>query len=1647
MNKAKILLLGTVLLAGFAIRAAIPASGSCESKAVSIAIGGTKSVTLVNEYDPDEKEFYDSGAMYMYVTLRRGNSYTLWMEGGDAAEINLNAYPRDTTESEDDRDIWGPSASFDDSDEQSGKFMNWLHSEDWDDEDPVSWKYYICLTGNIGARTTVHLVQGEVSFKPDGLSDNPLAITISQAEARLAKSLTDEKSFYFKANLTAGRKYYFRTAGGTAASPLTLAVDSNYDWLQEPDPRYAGDATNPALVIYPQETGAYELIVSGDTVGRSFTLFTQVVPVRSIDKHPYTDLENGVSAIFQPGRMVADLNYHDDIIDEHLFRIKLAKGERWMFNATGATCENRMVLYNSKGEELMANQSIGSGSLDTRIGFEATAAGYYYIGVCDPALAPTNTPVCADVTMTAVRIENLDGDNVSLAPLPGVAEDDPADFGSQSDPYSLDSTHWTKTFVIGGRKGIAYKLASEVEEGFNTDFTLSAKVFTLSGTTEQTVESYGSLNPGEQLTFEASKNQPYYVRVSVAEGFALDYPEFCIYALAYSTSGEDLGILTVNALGTPAAAWYLDNESSSTYPSGASVLVAGTHKVTFKPVSNFTTPAAIASIAVKPGVEPTVIETYYSDTADPTDDRVSGTAKIDGKNITYRPTTWSLRNTDSSYDRTLWKNDEADNFTFDGTDGYFYDFKLEKLEGDARFMITNATPYKGNGGVFAAGVQEVSKLVLPKAKTKYIFTVYHEDPASPSNGFYRVTGKYANVGAIKFSNVKVSAREDAASVKLTVNRTARDGRVRVKYQTIADTALPGVDYVAQRGVLEWAANDNKAKDIIIKLIPDLVPTYEGANKTFFVKLEPIPEDERAADEYEAAFTMDSRTGEVLDTATVTLTEASRATPGTVQVAGITTPKKPVFTVTAGETLAFELERVSGADGDIEVLVDATTLNAGKQTLAWADGESAAKKVSFVIPTDEKDFKTSKTAQIRLTATSMTRPTFAAASISVTVKNEKFEITVADWSRLPEAKTCGYTIREARSGTWFLMDDGSFENLTGVGDLTFTLTRPCVFTYAVDGVDQDPVKVALGMTQSVVVKSGAKRVTFDYLYNGGVAEQILQGVKYGYDAPVADGTAKSVRITAGKLPDGIKVEQDRTTKEWFVRGVPTKAGYFCAVVTDSTDSRNPVEIGTYAFNVIAAGTSIGTFNGLLEQDGSALTNGFPSIGTVKLTMTTAGRLSASVAVGGRNYSFSGTGFDEAVELDAVAGKRLLTAELPLVQKVGTVTYTNVLTVALTDGADTDLDLLGAVIGSVELKMAVPDDNNRGAQEDIVYRAELYRDNAKNADYLAAFAAFKGYYTVSLPIVNPEEGKPQGNGYLTLTLNENGTCRTAGKLADGTSISSSLTPALIGDLADPETCEVLMPVYMARKPMVFGGVLHIRFVETDSGEVLPVVDSTACLRWASDNAALTYYGDEGWNYELSPAGGWYDTVYNLQTYFLNHDFSVDAGASDELPAELLTSGYKFISETMPTGQALWLEGNKLVVDRQVLVKDPVTRLNLFGESVNPSGVTVSFNRATGVLTGAFSVWSDGADARGNTVQRQISGFKHEGVLLLSRDAFSLLDPSVWTAGYYLAPGVTSVETKKRYIDSRPFNVISTDLGDIDAWAEDGGWNPDWGEKPTE
>ena len=849
--------------------------GSCESAAVGISVGKSVTVRLTPEYDPDFKEYdSDNGVYYFSVTLTRGLSYTLTYSGSAADSVDVSVYPREATDAEFDKDIYEPFASFDDAGEFNGVYVQYLESDSWDAEDPASWKYYIVVSGDVNDTVTVSLANGIVPYATPGTADNPTTITMADTANSGTYTFADGE-YHFVTALRAGRLYRIRTTGGTEALPVALDVDSNVDFDVIDDPDYAGIVGNAAVIVAPATSGNFTLTASGS--GANFGLIWQSIPMRAITAHTSTPLNavNGYSATFQPGRAISSYSYADNIIDEHLCSIALAKGDRWVFDTEGATVETRMVLYDSRGTILATNETKGNGSYDLRIAYAATSAGTYYIGVCEKDLGVTGQASGAEIVLTAEKVASTDGDPdewdmsddtvtgaTPLSPLPGTELSDLLAEGTSHGPHRLDRKDWSDCFQIAVRKGITYVLTAAQTGEEKTDLTLKAKVFTVSGSTEREVSSSGGIDPLDEspLTFTPTANATYYIRVSVAEGQGLDYPEYTIYSMAYTTSGAQLGILTVNTPGAPSATWSLGSESVK-YPSGSSVLVSGTQTVKLSTVSGYKAAVSSTTVTVNPGAEPTVVEVKYSDTFDPKDDAPAGRTG----NVSHSATALSFKNVETEYARrTLWEDDPEDNFAITGADGYYYDISLKNVEGDdVTFSITNA-----ENGVVAENVTVVSQLTMPKTKSKYFLAVKNGDKATAYGG-YSLFGKFANVGAIKFARTAVSARENAASVVITVNRTARDGVVRVKYGTVAGTAKPGEDYIAQNGVLEWANGDNKAKTITVKLIPDLVPFYEG-NKTFTVQLKAFEDDEREASEYPASIVGG-------DTCTVTLTETSRAT--------------------------------------------------------------------------------------------------------------------------------------------------------------------------------------------------------------------------------------------------------------------------------------------------------------------------------------------------------------------------------------------------------------------------------------------------------------------------------------------------------------------------------------------------------------------------------------------------------------------------------------------------------------------------------------------------------------------------------------------------------------------------------------------------
>ena len=560
----------------------------------------------------------------------------------------------------------------------------------------------------------------------------------------------------------------------------------------------------------------------------------------------------------------------------------------------------------------------------------------------------------------------------------------------------------------------------------------------------------------------------------------------------------------------------------------------------------------------------------------------------------------------------------------------------------------------------------------------------------------------------------------------------------------------------------------------------------------------------------------------------------------------------------------------------------------------------------------------------------------------------------------------------------------------------------VWSFTVVGDDVPSARVSLGAD-----------VFGDAIAPGTVA-LLYQGVQAGFELAADGADAAKFSLAAGKLPDGMKLAQDKATKKWGVSGTPTKAGRYDALIGCKAGKTVCTTVAL-SFEVMPIALGAGSFTALLSPDRGSVENAAMSLASVSFSATEAGKLSAKVSAGGKTYSFSSTGYSsvelgtdgvDELEPDAVA---TLTARLENVQKINKVSYTNVLELSVADAVTNNLYALGAAAGTAKLWFCVPSGDGKSVEteadgEGLLFRGSLYRDNFKIPEVAAELAGMTGYYTVAMVPECPQGGAPEGCGYLTLTVDSKGKIKAAGRQADGASLSFSASAFIAGDLfADSadRTMTLIAPLHKAKAKDCFGGELQIvreisdLFYDEDNSYAL--VDSNSTLIWADASATAAYdpEADEfgGFLLTLTPVGGWYDKVVNMQAYYKNSAVSVDAGATG-------------VDEELPDGALVLFEGDKLVV-----AKD--------------AGVTLSFARATGILTGTLAYTADGTTTK---------GLKHAGVALMNSQSQSYFgrDSDVLTAGYFLR--TEKVGAKKVSVSS-PFFLL-TEQVDPDFAAGDEG-----------
>lgn len=1065
------------------------ATGDSRATAALLAVKTTqqsKTVSLVE--DPE----WGGGVYHFKVYLKNGTGYTFWSTGSSSVSAYAGAWNSELQSIN--NDFGSVTAS------DGNNFWLKIASDDWwDPADMPSGYYYLVVSGDTGDSFTVNWQEGAKDEPiPVGSIENPRAVALSTTAGAVAAALRDG-AYYFKAQLTAGKKYKFWTTGGAEANGgFALQIEPVDEGVALPlvTPVDDGDDFNQSFVVFPEESGYYQISVTGDGAS-AFTFNYQTAPARTPANHtgvtalgaPTTD--GGQSGPHDAGARNAEgSGYFDLVIDEHLFSASLQQGAKYVFETDGGAAADGLVMeiYDAAGTVLQANRQKAPGDDHTLIAFQAPATATYWIGVCQDVEAP-GAPVPFTLSYRRLAADEHGtqdawdaGDDAyagasALAPLPGAQTDSAVDVGEAHGPHTLGLTDWSDWFRVDARNGITYKLQAQAA-GMD-GFALQARVYTLSGTSLRLVQTIDDLAAGGQIA--AALNGSYYVQVSVQGGQGVDYGPYTLYAMAYK-AGAALGMLQVN-IGGPTtadgASWSLlsDGISAPKYPGGATVLLAsGAQTVKFSPVVGWATPSNQA-VAVAAGAAPTVVAVNYNDTADPKDDLPAAATAL-------TPTNKSQKRSHS-----LWAADAADWFRFTVKPETYYAFSLSPFTGSPRLTVFRAN-------LIDVAAEGANAQFLSTESATYYVRVDHAVPASPADSAYTLNYLAQTVGSVKFERATYTFAEGTAAATLRVLRSGKDARVRVRYETQAGSAVPGTDYKPVKGYLEWADGDLAAKVVTVPLIPDLYAAWD-LNKVFTVLIEAVPESERDAGELVPPLVAPT-------SAAVTITEISKKAPGKlslsgygpseVQVSAFANARSPLVAVGAGQELTLWIARTDGADGAVTArvqTVQGTALSnvnfeASSDVLVWGPGDVAPRPFAVRTLTTADVFQTAKTLTAKLSILGG-GALLGTSSVSVEVRDPLVAKTLEEWAAAGE-NTTGLTLRPSVAGAWFFDVGGNLRCAPlatgGKAELTLTAAGPGALTFAselVKGAGDNSAFTCMIGAQTFAVGDGAE--TLRYLPKG------------------------------------------------------------------------------------------------------------------------------------------------------------------------------------------------------------------------------------------------------------------------------------------------------------------------------------------------------------------------------------------------------------------------------------------------------------------------------------------------------------------------------------------------------------------------------------
>lgn len=772
------------------------------------------------------------------------------------------------------------------------------------------------------------------------------------------------------------------------------------------------------------------------------------------------------------------------------------------------------------------------------------------------------------------------------------------------------------------------------------------------------------------------------------------------------------------------------------------------------------------------------------------------------------------------------------------------------------------------------------------------------------------------------------------------------------------------------------------------------------------------------------------------------------------------------------SVSLTLRRVGGTSGTAQVSVgyadsqnSVHTATAGEdfsaapQVVTWADGDSANKTVTVPLIKNVAQWEGDETFGVTLTPDAAVSPLLTVGGAATVTLMEADSFSIATRNPTPASGS----VLLARDVATFAWED--VINVAGdtTGKRFYSLyAGTSAYSMGLIAADLTAAEVDLSTNaqfQALIASANTKPIYWrvDTVYKGGVTPSVTKGSAWtvtvlpagspefteagdvqatnlfvGVQANVGPllftnglGGTPSVAVATGggSLPMGLRLEIRNGSEVWLA-GVPSRIGAGSVLVQLKTKVGMTTQPGTtvriyYQISALP-GNAVGSYQGWVGD----LEEGVQ--GTIALSVSASGRVTGNAmfptgveGYSGR-YSFSSTAYQAVSNgLSWISG---------YMTRTGVAAVPVWFSVSQADGR-------------IEGAMGAP-----GAQTPVT----LYRDNWKDAGMAALAAQYNGYYTAAFPVIMawPDDA-PRGSGYATFTLSGLGKFKVAGKLADGTSLSQSGTLFVErGASGETNVCALLYSAPSAYKGGLFAGVVCFGDFNTNGVKDIGRFDN-APLHWTSYNPqAVPVYDAEnpGFDETLGVTGGWYNKLENLQAFYAGKVLSVGdleqpPSISFKLSVRELNDlgGIDTTSSIESADPAAWQSiTNALTVtpkadgsgftlpaaDLLLLGKDsdgaPIYN---YDSAANPSGLKMTFSRATGLMSGSFNALYDYAtvaDLTGDepkyTWTHTVKTCAYAAVLLPER--IDLLD-NTEGAGYYLFGDTATYETDTGYTRSYSVN----------------------------